>query len=259
MPARPTQPTGKYKAGRGGFLAANPFGSPLTRGFFYREKMRAIHSIAPERPFSRILEVGGGPSGLTALLYPHARIITIDIDSTHGRARGNRDKRVRFACGDAAHLPFRNVSFDAVTLFDVLEHVPRHQDAILEVLRVLRPNGFLLVSAPNAGWRFPYYGFMKSICPSDAEIMAEWGHVRRGYSLEELKSLIKLPCMGFANYINPLTVISHDMAFSKLPRFQRNILCTIISPVTWLGYLLHKSRAPGLETVSVWHNQSICR
>jgi 16S rRNA A1518/A1519 N6-dimethyltransferase RsmA/KsgA/DIM1 with predicted DNA glycosylase/AP lyase activity len=51
------------------FLSRNPFPHPLTQGFFYREKMRAIHYIAPDRPFEDILEVGGGEGGLTALLY----------------------------------------------------------------------------------------------------------------------------------------------------------------------------------------------
>jgi len=49
------------------FLDLNPFESPLTLGFFYREKMRAIHRIAPDGPLATVLEVGGGRSGLTRL------------------------------------------------------------------------------------------------------------------------------------------------------------------------------------------------
>ncbi|HEY9769022.1 MAG TPA: hypothetical protein V6C71_11095 [Coleofasciculaceae cyanobacterium] len=37
------------------FLARNPFPYPLTLGFFYREKMRAIHRIAPNIYFDKIL------------------------------------------------------------------------------------------------------------------------------------------------------------------------------------------------------------
>src|SRR5688572_23393019 len=57
-----------HKCPRSTFLAHNPFPSPLTLGFFYREKMRAIHRVAPDAPFEEILEVGGGRSGLTHLL-----------------------------------------------------------------------------------------------------------------------------------------------------------------------------------------------
>ena len=69
------------------FLAMNPFPHPMTEGFFYREKMRAIHRVAPDAPFTRILEVGGGRSGLTRMLYPDATVVNLDMDPTlRGRA-----------------------------------------------------------------------------------------------------------------------------------------------------------------------------
>lgn len=234
------------------FLSKNPFSRPLTQGFFYREKMRAIHRIAPEVNFREILEVGGGQSGLTALLYPQSKITNLDLNSEYSQALCNQQERVRFVCGDATALPFNNNSFDAVTMFDVLEHIAQHEKAVSEVRRILRPDGFLLVSTPNENWRFPYYGFMKPICPSDTDVMAEWGHVRRGYTLEELKDLINLPCLGHATFINSLTVVGHDFAFSKLSPLQREFFCTALSPLTWLGYYLHKPEAMGTETASAW-------
>jgi SAM-dependent methyltransferase len=236
------------------FLRNNPFYSPLTQGFFYREKMRAIHRVAPDKNLLEILEVGGGKSGLTALLYPEARVANLDLSYEYSRAPCNKKERVSFICGDAIHLPFKNQSFDAVTLFDVLEHMSNHKKAVLEVMRVLRPGGFILVSSPNENWRFPYYGFMESFCPSDTEIMAEWGHVRRGYALAELQELIGLPCLDHANFINPFTVLCHDFAWSNLSFIQREFFCITLSPLTWLGYYLHKPETMGTETASVWQS-----
>ncbi|UKO97243.1 class I SAM-dependent methyltransferase [Nostoc sp. UHCC 0870] len=234
------------------FLAYNPFPEPLTQGFFYREKMRAIHNVAPNQPLQKILEVGGGQSGLTSLLYPQAKITNIDFNPEYANAPCNQQEQVSFVCGDATNLPFADESFDAVTMFDLLEHVPDDQKAVSEALRVLRPNGFLLISTPNENWRFPYYKFMKSVCPSEADVMAEWGHVRRGYTLAELKALINLPCQEYATFINPLTVICHDVAFSNLSPRKRRILCNMLSPLTWLSYYLHKPQGLGTETASVW-------
>jgi ubiquinone/menaquinone biosynthesis C-methylase UbiE len=241
-----------YKAPLEKFLDQNPFPEPLTLGFFYREKMRAIHDIAPNQPLKAILEVGGGQSGLTALLYPQAQITNIDLNPQYAQAPCNQQERVCFVHGDATALPFENNSFDAVTMFDLLEHIPEHQKAVTEALRVLRPGGFLLMSTPNENWQFPYYKFMKSICPNEAEIMTQWGHVRRGYTLAELQVLIGLPCKEYATFINPLTVLGHDIAFSRLSHRKRRLLCKVLSPLTWLSYYLHQPHSKGTETASVW-------
>jgi len=50
--------------------------------------------------------------------------------------------------GDAWTLPFADGSFDLVTYLDVLEHVRHDLDCIEECRRVLRPGGYIVVSAP---------------------------------------------------------------------------------------------------------------
>lgn len=246
-----------YKTPLGQFLAQNPFWHPLTLGFFYREKMRAIHQIAPDVAFTTILEIGGGQSGLTAMLYPNAHITNIDLNPEYASAVCNQQERVQFVCGDATALPFPDNSFDAVTMFDLIEHVPDDKKAMQEALRVLRPGGFLLVSTPEErNWRFPYYSVMKPICPPEADIMAEWGHVRRGYSLDALKALIGVPCQKHATFINALTVIGHDFSFSSLPLKLRFLICLTLSPLVWLGYWLHQPTAKGAETASLWQKPS---
>lgn len=241
-----------YKSSLSYLLSQNPFPRPLTQGFFYREKMRAIHRIAPDQDFREILEVGGGRSGLTTLLYPQARITNLDLVFEFHQAPCNQQDSVNFLCADATVLPFDDHSFDAITMFDVLEHIPNHQNAVSEALRVLRPGGVMLISVPNENWDFPYYKFMQPICPTDADMIAEWGHARRGYTLGELEDLIGLPCQSYATFINPLTILCHDVAFSHLPFVVREMFCLSLSPLTWLSYSLHKPNTKGTETASAW-------
>ena len=115
------------KAPLSAFLAQNPFPNGFTDGLFYREKMRAIHAIAPQTIGSaarraRILDIGGGRSGLAAKLYPDAEVVTVDIDPALADQAPKGD-HAHFICGDACRLPFADGAFDLVTLFDVLEHV----------------------------------------------------------------------------------------------------------------------------------------
>lgn len=46
--------------------------------------------------------------------------------------------------GDAAQLPFRDGSFDTVSVVAALNHIPNREAALLAVMRVLRPDGLFL-------------------------------------------------------------------------------------------------------------------
>lgn len=46
---------------------------------------------------------------------------------------------------------FKNESFDAVTLFDVIEHLPNPKATIKEARRILKPNGLIVITTPNIG------------------------------------------------------------------------------------------------------------
>lgn len=234
------------------FLRRNPFPHPLTEGFFYREKMRAIHAVSPDLPFARILEIGGGQSGLAWLLFRGADITNVDLDETYAASPPNQRPRMQFVQGDATALPFPDASFDAVTMFDLLEHVPDDRAAGREALRVLAPGGFLLVSTPNERWRFPYYEPFRHLTPSEEDMFAEWGHVRRGYSLDDLRQVFGLEPAVAATFINRLTVVQHDVAFSRLPSWLRRATCAGLAPLTWTGYSLHRPGTPGTQTASSW-------
>lgn len=237
------------------FLARNPFPNGRTDGLFYREKMRAIHRVAPDAlskgAAPRMLEIGGGRSGLASLLYPAAQIISLDLEEQllHDAPDASRAQGV---CADACHLPFADASFDAVTLFDVLEHIPDDHRAASEALRVTRPGGWLLVSTPRENWRYPWYGFMQRWCPPESQLMNEWGHVRRGYEPDTLERLFGAEPHTLASFINPVTAFFHDVAFSRLGRRKRKLLYMLAAAPTLLAYALHRPGSPGTEMAYAW-------
>ena len=91
---------------------------------------------------------------------------------------------------------------------------------------------------------------MKPYGPSEESLFEEWGHVRRGYTLEDLEAIIGWPCEAWSSFINPVTSLNHDISFSNLPH--RRKLVAALSPLTWLGYALHRPHGSGSETASAW-------
>lgn len=237
----------------GSFLAANPYPGKFTDGLFFRDKMRAIHRIAPECVGADLLEIGGGQSGLSKLLYPEARVTNLDSDERFAQAPCNRLPGCRFVTGDATSLPFEDQSFDLVTAFDLLEHVEDDDAVAAEALRVLRPNGIILVTTPDARrWRYPYFRILKPLCPAEAELFARWGHVRRGYDWDQLEDLFGGPPERRGSFINPWLALSHDLAFSRLPRRIRLLGHVIAAPVSLVGWLRQQPGNQGTEIAGAW-------
>lgn len=253
QPEQPGLPGQPDKAPLAEFLSRNPFAHGRTLGLFYGEKMAAIHAVSPDRGVQRVVEVGGGQSGLAAALYPSASVLTVDLDPSFGGRHDLYGAPGRgFVAGDASRLPLAECVADVVTLFDVLEHLPDHQGAVREALRILRPGGHLLVTTPAATWRFPYYAVYRRFTPTEADVMGEWGHVRRGYSVSELDQLVGRPHDALAAFITPVTVVMHDLAFSRLPHRAKRVLGFALAPVVLPAARLHRPGGAGTEYALRW-------
>jgi SAM-dependent methyltransferase len=62
-------------------------------------------------------------------------------------------------------INFANHSFDLITCFDTLHHIPNVTYVLTELLRVLEPQGFLLLREPISSlgdWRLPRIGMTKN-------------------------------------------------------------------------------------------------
>ena len=60
---------------------------------------------------------------------------------------------------DIAKIPVKDSSFDAVMCIEVLEHIPHPIEAIKEFSRIIKPNGYLVMTAPVSSLTHfaPYY------------------------------------------------------------------------------------------------------
>jgi SAM-dependent methyltransferase len=92
--------------------------------------------------------------------------------------------------GDALDLPYGDGTFDCVIASEILEHVPADDRAIDELVRVLKPGGWLAVTVPR--W------LPEKICwlLSDEYHANEGGHIRI-YRADELHAKIAKRGMHF--------------------------------------------------------------
>ncbi len=93
--------------------------------------------------------------------------------------QANRDHRLNMIRGDAGKLPFQENSFHLVTACAIIEHLPDAKAFLKESLRVLKPNGLLVVTTPVPFWE---------------KMLTKAGHLDddqhyRTYNLKELKEL----------------------------------------------------------------------
>ena len=123
-----------------------------TEGPYIAGTEAALLARAQPRPGERMLEIGCGEgANLVHLRHGQADLDLFAVDFSHAKARFARTATAaHVANADAACLPFRSGTFDAVLVRDLLHHVPDRRAVISEALRVLRSGGSITVIEPNA-------------------------------------------------------------------------------------------------------------
>jgi ubiquinone/menaquinone biosynthesis C-methylase UbiE len=110
-------------------------------------------------PDERLLDVGCG-AGLAAVTLAQRGFLVDAVDSVGDMVRRTRQaaaeaglaQRVTTAVEDAHHLTFPDATFRLVLALGVLPWLPAARRALGEMARVVRPDGYVLVSADNR-WR----------------------------------------------------------------------------------------------------------
>jgi ubiquinone/menaquinone biosynthesis C-methylase UbiE len=128
-----------------------------------RKQLNTLNIKATDR---KVLDVGCGPGNLLVALSSDIPqlLIGVDVDGTFltfGRSKFKKiidppSKVPILIRALLPTLPFADETFDLVTCFLVMPHVPDDKVALTELARVLKPGGTLAISGHGLGFPLRY-------------------------------------------------------------------------------------------------------
>lgn len=180
----------------------------------WKEILKLIRTL---RPSGRLLDVGCAYGMLVSLASKNFEAYGIDI-SRFAIRKSKRYSRGNIAEASAISIPFRDETFDAITVLDTLEHVSDLPQCLEDIKRALKVNGVLLLQLPNAPiWRlWEHVGLNDETHRNDLGLQ-EWKDTlsRRGFKVWK--------CFGMISY-----------AFRKIPFFAKSEKAAILFPELWI-------------------------
>jgi 2-polyprenyl-3-methyl-5-hydroxy-6-metoxy-1,4-benzoquinol methylase/RimJ/RimL family protein N-acetyltransferase len=115
------------------------------RGTLYGDIAETLGASAPG---ARVLDVGCGTGDLVAALAA-AGLDAQGIEPSEEAAGAGRRRGLRIHAQDLNEFATRGERFDALTLINVLEHVPDPAQLLGQIAALLHPQGVLCVQVPN--------------------------------------------------------------------------------------------------------------
>ena len=170
--------------------------------------------------FQRLLEVGCGTAFVLRQVvreFPRVQCFGSEIFVEGLSHAARRVPSAGLFQMDVRSMPFKN-EFDVVGAFDVVEHVDKDSEALCEIHKSLKNEGFLILSVPQHEWLWSH---------SD-----DYAHHERRYTKRDLHD--KLESVGF-KIVRSTSFVSVLLPAMFLSRFlQRNAKVSDYEPTAEL-------------------------
>jgi glycosyltransferase involved in cell wall biosynthesis/SAM-dependent methyltransferase len=125
---------------------------PEIRGTIALEHLHR-YAFASEHVAGKVvLDIASGEGYGSEMLSRTAKqVYGVDIDEAsvkHAQQKYKADN-LEYVLGSCTDIPFGNESVDIVVSFETIEHITEHDKMMLEIKRILRPGGMLIISSPE--------------------------------------------------------------------------------------------------------------
>lgn len=142
----------------------NPF-----QKIWHNRKLTQVLKLLPKKPSKyknpssiKILDVGCSSAVLTAEIaktLPRSKVFGLDSYKDAIVFARKKYSHISFVVADAHKIPFRNKSFDIVVCTETLEHVVEPKRVLGEIKRVLKKDGYAIISMDSGSLLFKIIWF----------------------------------------------------------------------------------------------------
>lgn len=183
-------------------------------------RQHAVANLLGNHRSGPLLDIGCGEGRDLPILAPSGEAV-VGADISAIRLSKARSSALRFRIPflglvrcDVRALPFKSNSFDTVLCSEVLEHVPRWEEALHEIQRIIAQEGRLVITVPN---RNSLYGLNRKIIEAFNSVRKRrpWSHPHDEWKTRsELAAVLKKS--GFR--------VDREIGICYLPGFSVSIL-----------------------------------
>lgn len=130
-------------------------GERLETFIFTRDTIDHLHRYAITSKYTKdkvVLDIASGEGYGSNLISKNAKYVYgVDIDTNTialAKTKYHGDN-LEFIVGSTNLIPLQNNSVDVVVSYETIEHHDEHEQMMIEIKRVLKPDGVLLISTPD--------------------------------------------------------------------------------------------------------------
>src|SRR3989338_5853283 len=117
----------------------------------YEGRLKAAEDLLKQASPKILLDIGCRDSGQQERFYKYSeKLFLVDVDYKVLPPFIGLGKTYP-VCGDGCILQYKDNSFDAVLCAEVIEHVPDAVSMLKECKRVLKNEGYIIITTPNRG------------------------------------------------------------------------------------------------------------
>jgi len=136
-------------------MGKNWTGERLETFIYSRDTIEHLHRYAIVNSYIEnkvVLDIACGEGYGSNIMSENAKFVYgVDLDpKTIKYAKEKyKKKNLEYSVGNADAIPLSDNSVDVVVSFETIEHLDKHDEMVLEIQRVLKPEGIVIISTPD--------------------------------------------------------------------------------------------------------------